>query len=68
MRHDNCGPTCLDPVHSKGRPTGIRTARRRLWRCPRCGAKGYEATSHAAYLAGTTHYEQEHDTPSDSNA
>lgn len=34
-----------------------------MWRCPRCGAKGYEDTPEAAYLAGTTHYEQEHDTP-----
>lgn len=35
--------------------------RRKRWRCPTCGQIGWAQNSHAAYLAGTRHYEDEHD-------
>ena len=34
---------------------------RRRWYCPRCGDNGWSQDSHAAYLAGTGHYERVHD-------
>lgn len=34
---------------------------RKGWRCPRCGATGWSTNAHAAYLAGTRHYEETHD-------
>ena len=36
-------------------------APRNRWDCPRCHAHGYSENAHAAYLAGTGHYERVHD-------
>ena len=34
---------------------------RKHWRCPRCDDDGWAQDAHAAYLAGTGHYERVHD-------
>ena len=34
---------------------------RNRWDCPRCHEHGYSENAHAAYLAGTGHYERVHD-------
>jgi hypothetical protein len=50
------------PLSGAQRNTGAGPpARRYRWRCPTCGAHGFAQNSHAAYLAGTRHFEDEHD-------
>lgn len=56
----------MPPLSAASRMQGRSSpAKKNRWRCPTCGAFGWAKDAHAAYLAGTRHFTDEHDPKED---